>query len=114
VVNRTARVGLRVTRAQRRRCFALLASAGDVWACVLEVNGWRRRRGGRPLAGYLELCREQRDRYAPSQRHGDDLAGRCGDPARQFPLSDLDWSRSPWRRQTVKIAGQSCPPSDLD
>jgi putative transposase len=36
----------------------LLRSAGDVWACVLEVNGWRRRRGDRPLAGYQELCRE--------------------------------------------------------
>jgi hypothetical protein len=58
VVHRTARIGLRLTRAQRRRCFGLLASAGDVWACVLEVNGWRRRRGGPPLAGYQELCRE--------------------------------------------------------
>ena len=44
VVYRTARVGLRVTPGQRRRCFGLLRSAGDVWACVLEVNAWRRRR----------------------------------------------------------------------
>ncbi|PSK61351.1 hypothetical protein B0E53_06748 [Micromonospora sp. MH33] len=58
VVHRTARVALRVTSGQRRRCFGLLRSAGDVWACVLEVNGWRRRRRDAPLAGYQELCRE--------------------------------------------------------
>jgi hypothetical protein len=45
VVHRTARAGLRVTRAQRRRLLGLLVSAGDVWACVLELNTWRR--GGR-------------------------------------------------------------------
>ena len=58
VVYRTARCGLRVTRGQRRRLFGLLASAGDVWCCVLELNGWRRRRQDAPLAGYQELCRE--------------------------------------------------------
>ncbi|MET7970951.1 transposase [Micromonospora sp. NPDC005305] len=58
MVHRTARVGLRVTSGQRRRCFGLLRSAGDVWACVLEVNGWRRRRRDAPLVGYQELCRE--------------------------------------------------------
>jgi len=57
VVHRTARIGLRLTRAQRQRCFGLLRSAGDLWACVLEVNGWRRRRGDRPVAGYQQLCR---------------------------------------------------------
>ncbi|MGI5519944.1 RNA-guided endonuclease InsQ/TnpB family protein [Micromonospora sp. CA-259024] len=57
VVYRTARVGLRVTPGQRRRCFGLLRSGGDVWACVLEVNAWRRRRGDAPLVGYQELCR---------------------------------------------------------
>jgi putative transposase len=36
----------------------LLVSAGDVWACVLELNGWRRARQDRPLASYQELCRE--------------------------------------------------------
>ena len=41
VVHRTARAGLRVTRAQRRRLLALLVSAGDVWAAVLEINAWR-------------------------------------------------------------------------
>ncbi|MEV4545807.1 RNA-guided endonuclease InsQ/TnpB family protein [Micromonospora echinaurantiaca] len=58
VVYRTARVGLRVTAGQRRRCFSLLRSAGDVWACVVEVNAWRRRRRDAPLVGYQELCRE--------------------------------------------------------
>ena len=58
MVYRTARAGLRVTRVQRRRLLGLLAAAGDVWACVLELNGWRRARGDRPLAGYQELCRE--------------------------------------------------------
>jgi putative transposase len=51
-------VGLRVTRAQRRRLVGLLVSAGDVWAAVLELNVWRRARQDRPLAGYPELCRE--------------------------------------------------------
>jgi len=58
VVHRTARAGLRVTRAQRRRLVGLLVSAGDVWACVLELNGWRRARQDRPLVSYQELCRE--------------------------------------------------------
>ncbi|GAA4960842.1 hypothetical protein GCM10025331_60080 [Actinoplanes utahensis] len=56
VVHRTARLGLRLTRGQRRRCFGL-RSAGDVWACVLEVNDWRRHPGDKPVAGYQELCR---------------------------------------------------------
>jgi IS605 OrfB family transposase len=58
VVHRTARCGLRVTRAQARRCFGLLRSAGDVWCAVLQLNRWRRQRGARPLAGYQDLCRE--------------------------------------------------------
>jgi putative transposase len=57
-VHRTARAGLRVTRAQRRRLLGLLVSAGDVWACVLELNAWRRARQDRPLVSYQELCRE--------------------------------------------------------
>jgi transposase len=57
VVHRTARIGLRLTHAQQQRCFGLLRSAGDIWACLLEINAWRRRRGDRPAAGYQELCR---------------------------------------------------------
>ncbi len=58
MVHRTARAGLRVTRAQRRRLLGLLVSAGDVWACVLELNAWRRARQDRPLVSFQELCRE--------------------------------------------------------
>jgi hypothetical protein len=58
VVYRSARIGLRVTAGQRRRCYGLLRSAGDVWAAVLELNGWRYRRQDRPLASYQDLCRE--------------------------------------------------------
>ena len=58
VVHRTARAGLRVTRSQRRRLLALLVSAGDVWACVLELNAWRRARQDRPLVCCPELYRE--------------------------------------------------------
>jgi IS605 OrfB family transposase len=58
VVYRTARVGLRVTRGQRRRLAGLLVSAGDVWAAVLELNVWRQARQDRLLVGYQELCRE--------------------------------------------------------
>jgi IS605 OrfB family transposase len=58
VVHRTARAGLRLTRGQRRRLTGLLVSAGDVWACVLELNGWRRARQDVPLVSYQALCRE--------------------------------------------------------
>jgi IS605 OrfB family transposase len=58
VLHRTARVGLRVTVGQRRRLVGLLVSGGDVWACVLELNAWRRARQDRPLVSYQELCRE--------------------------------------------------------
>src|SRR5215471_48491 len=43
---------------QRRRLLGLLVSAGDVWACVLELNVWRRARQDRPMVAYQELCRE--------------------------------------------------------
>jgi hypothetical protein len=58
VVHRVARVGVRPTAAQARRLWALLVAGGDVWACVLELNGLRRRRGDAPLVGYAALCRE--------------------------------------------------------
>ena len=58
MVYRTARCGLRATRAQRNRLFGLLRSAGDVWCAVLQLNRWRRQRQDAPLAGYQELCRE--------------------------------------------------------
>jgi IS605 OrfB family transposase len=55
---RTARVELRVTRAQRRRCFGLLFAAGDVWAGLIEFNRARFARGGPPVFGFAALCRE--------------------------------------------------------
>ncbi|WP_433181881.1 RNA-guided endonuclease InsQ/TnpB family protein [Actinoallomurus sp. CA-150999] len=55
---RTARVSLRLTPAQRRRGFGLLASAGDVWACVLDMNRWRRQRGLYGIVDFQQLCRE--------------------------------------------------------
>jgi transposase len=58
VVYRTARCGVRTTRGQKLRLYALLRSAGDLWCCVLEVNAWRRRRQDATLASYRELCRE--------------------------------------------------------
>jgi putative transposase len=58
VVYRTARAGLQVTVGQRRRLLALLVSGGDVWACVLELNAWRRARQDRPLVSFQWLCRE--------------------------------------------------------
>lgn len=58
MVHRTARVELRVTPAQRERCFGLLRSAGDVWAVLLQANRWRRQGGASALVGYQELCRE--------------------------------------------------------
>jgi len=58
LVHRTARAGLRLTRGQRRRLLGLLMSAGDVWACVLEVNAWRKARQDTPLVSYQALCRE--------------------------------------------------------
>jgi putative transposase len=58
VVHRTAHAGLRLTRGQRRRLVGLLVSAGDVWACVLELNAWRRARRDTPLVSYQALCQE--------------------------------------------------------
>jgi len=58
VVHRTARVGLRTTRGQRRRCFSLLRSGGDVRAWVLDANRARHQAGQAALTNYQALCRE--------------------------------------------------------
>ena len=58
VVYRTARIALRLTPAQSRRCFGLLLAGGDVWAALIELNSLRFRRGAKPLLGFQELCRE--------------------------------------------------------
>ena len=57
-VCRTARVRLRLTRAQRRRCIGLLRAAGDVWAGLIDYNRERLRRDAPPMADFLGLCRE--------------------------------------------------------
>jgi IS605 OrfB family transposase len=58
VVHRTARRGLRATRAQQARLFGLLRSAGDVWCCLLDLYRWRRHRQDPPAVGYQQPCRE--------------------------------------------------------
>jgi len=58
VAHRTARIVLRVTPAQARRCYSMLRSGGDVWAALIELNEHRFRRHARPLLNYQELCRE--------------------------------------------------------
>src|SRR5258707_13866696 len=58
VVHRTCRVGVRTTRGQRERCYGLLRSAGDIWACVVELNHWRWRHPAPPIVSYQALCRE--------------------------------------------------------
>src|SRR5260370_27048521 len=113
VVYRTARVGVRVTPAQRERCFGLLRRAGDVCACVLEVNGWRRRRHAAPRPatrncagscarpgrarsgsstppGRLELRRYSDAGFAAAKRRKDgDLAARF--PRRRHWLLSVRW-----------------------
>ncbi len=58
VLFRRARVAVRVTPAQRRRCFGLLRSGGDVWAALIEVNQVRFRRQAKPIFGYENWCQE--------------------------------------------------------
>jgi hypothetical protein len=43
--------------ADKRSAATLLRAAGDLWAYLLEYNGWRLRRQDRPAASYQELCR---------------------------------------------------------
>lgn len=57
-VHRTARIALRLTPAQSRRCYRMLRSGGDVWAALIDLNAVRFRRQARPIFGYAELCRE--------------------------------------------------------
>jgi hypothetical protein len=57
-VHRTARIALRTTPAQRRRCYALLRSAGDVWAWVLDCNRALREWHCPQVAKFPALCRE--------------------------------------------------------
>lgn len=57
-VHRTARIRLRTTQAQAKRCFGLLRSAGDVRAWLLDCNRQLRMWGLSPVVNYQALCRE--------------------------------------------------------
>jgi transposase len=59
-VHRTATIALRTTPAQRRRCFGLLRSAGDVWAWVIDCNRQLREWHRPQVANFSALCRELR------------------------------------------------------
>ena len=57
-VHRTARIALRTTPAQRRRCYGLLRSAGDVWAWVIDCNRQLREWHCPQVVNFPALCRE--------------------------------------------------------
>src|SRR5260370_10832148 len=57
-VHRPARIALRTTLAQRRRCYGLLRSAGDVWAWVIDCNRALREWHCPQVANFPALCRE--------------------------------------------------------
>ena len=57
-LHRTARIAIRSTKAQRRRFFGLLRSAGDVRALVLDCNRQLREWKLSPVVSYEGLCRE--------------------------------------------------------
>jgi hypothetical protein len=52
LVHRTARIRLTVTRRQAERCYALMRSAGDVWAWLLDMNRMRTQQGLAPVTNY--------------------------------------------------------------
>jgi IS605 OrfB family transposase len=58
LVHRTARIRLRLTRRQARRCYGMLRSAGDVWAWLLDTNRQRHQQGEFATSNYQALCRE--------------------------------------------------------
>jgi putative transposase len=57
-LHRSARIAIRATRAQRRRLYGLLRSAGDVRALVLDCNRQLREWKFPPVVTYQALCRE--------------------------------------------------------
>jgi hypothetical protein len=58
VMHRTARICLRTTPGQAKRCYQLLRAAGDVWAWLLDSNRDRRQQTDRAVVGYQALCRQ--------------------------------------------------------
>jgi IS605 OrfB family transposase len=57
-LHRSARITIRATKAQRRRLYGLLRSAGDVRALVLDCNRQLREWKLAPVVSYKGLCRE--------------------------------------------------------
>src|SRR5260370_5343020 len=57
-LHRSARIAVRATRAQRRRLYGLLRSAGDVRALVLDCNRRLREWKLPTVVSYRALCRE--------------------------------------------------------
>src|SRR5260370_34380857 len=57
-LHRSARIAVRATRAQRRRLYGLLRSAGDVRALVLDCNRRLREWKLPTVVSYQALCRE--------------------------------------------------------
>jgi IS605 OrfB family transposase len=57
-VHRTCRISLRLTPAQRRRCFELLRAGGDVWAWALDTNHQRHTMDRLPIVTYPDWCRQ--------------------------------------------------------
>jgi IS605 OrfB family transposase len=58
LVHRTARIRLRLTRRQARRCYGMLRSAGDVWAWLLDGSRQRLCQGQPTISNYQALCRQ--------------------------------------------------------
>jgi hypothetical protein len=100
VVHRSARCRLRATRAQRNRVFGLLASAGDVWCAVLELNRWRRARQDAPLAGYQELRRYSDAWFTAAKRR------RTGDARARFPRRKRGLVPVRWYAGTFTLNGR--------
>src|SRR5207244_10688939 len=48
----------RATPAQRRRCYGLLRSAGDIWAWVIDCNRRLAKEHRPQVASFSALCRE--------------------------------------------------------
>src|ERR1700738_4697478 len=57
-LHRSARISVRATKAQRRRLYGLLRSAGDVRALVLDCNRQLREWKLPRVVTYQGLCRE--------------------------------------------------------
>jgi IS605 OrfB family transposase len=98
-VYRTCRMSLRLTKAQRRRCFGLLTAGGDVWAWVLDTNRQRHISGLPPIVSYPDWCREL-------AHHPDRFGELSSVGARSVLRRYADaWSQAARRRRAGKPAG---------